>query len=165
MTQFFPSDGKQSAVKEKGRKGNYKQFNLTESKWEIQERLLNTEEINSFLEISIRAQACPMPLNIDVWDGLLCIAEGEKVKTDLGEIPIEDIQPGDFVLSLNEKTGRLENKKVIQISSTIRMNMVEIETELGTLKVTDDHPVYTQRGWIKAGELLDSDSLFTFEKD
>lgn len=61
-----------NAIKEKGRKRNYQQFSLKEQEWRKQERLLNTEEINSFLEISLRAQACPMPFNMDIWDGLLC---------------------------------------------------------------------------------------------
>jgi len=59
-------------VKEKGRKSGYEEFNLIEKKYVKQERLLNLEEINSFIEISCRASACPMPLNIDVWDGLVC---------------------------------------------------------------------------------------------
>jgi len=72
MTVLFTEKKKVSAVREKGRKRNYQQFNLKESEWKKQERLLNTEEINSFLEISLRAQACPMPFNMDIWDGLLC---------------------------------------------------------------------------------------------
>jgi len=72
MRPLFPVKRKAAAVKEKGRKSNYEQFNLLTKKWEKHERLLNTEEINSFLEISIRAAACPMPFNIDVWDGLKC---------------------------------------------------------------------------------------------
>lgn len=61
-----------SAVKEKGRKTNYHQFNLTAGEWQKNERLLNTEEFRSFIEVSLRASACPMPLNADTWDGLLC---------------------------------------------------------------------------------------------
>ncbi len=72
MMQFIPISEERSAVREKGRKSNYHQFSLSDLKWEKNERLLNTEEVNSFLEISIRAQACPMPLNLDVWDGLKC---------------------------------------------------------------------------------------------
>lgn len=60
------------SIKEKGRKSNYYQFNLVDKSFEKKERLLNTEEMNSFLEISIRSQACPMSLNMDVVDGLLC---------------------------------------------------------------------------------------------
>lgn len=59
-------------VKEKGRKSNYKQFNLQTGEWDNIQRLLNVEEVNSFLEVSLRAAACPMPLNLDVWDGLKC---------------------------------------------------------------------------------------------
>mgnify|MGYP001167225076 FL=1 len=63
---------KEDQVREKGRKRNYSQFNLVHNEWRKQERLLNTEEINSFLEISVRASACPMPFNMDIWDGLVC---------------------------------------------------------------------------------------------
>jgi len=59
-------------VKEKGRKSNYEQFNLEKREWVKIERLLDIDEINSFVEVSLRAQSCPMPLNIDVWDGLKC---------------------------------------------------------------------------------------------
>ena len=71
-TQLFSSNRKSEIVREKGRKKNYSQFNLRHNEWRKQERLLNTEEINSFLEISVRAAACPMPFNLDIWDGLTC---------------------------------------------------------------------------------------------
>ncbi|OQC75336.1 MAG: Radical SAM superfamily protein [Spirochaetes bacterium ADurb.Bin001] len=69
---FFPAEIKAGAIKEKGRKKNYHQYNLLSQQWEKKERLLDTEQINSFLEISLRAAACPMPFNADVWDGLNC---------------------------------------------------------------------------------------------
>ncbi len=72
MRPLFETERKIQAVREKGRKKNYSQYNLLLGEWRKQERLLDTEEIDSFLEISIRAQACPMPFNADVWDGLLC---------------------------------------------------------------------------------------------
>lgn len=63
---------KEGLIKEKGRKTNYHQFSLDSGQFEKQERLLNTEEMNSFLEVSLRAMGCPMCLNLDVWDGLYC---------------------------------------------------------------------------------------------
>lgn len=72
MTKLIDKKMRAQAVQEKGRKKNYQQFNIPLGEWRKQERLLNTEEINSFLEISVRAAACPMPFNMDVWDGLLC---------------------------------------------------------------------------------------------
>lgn len=151
-----------SAVKEKGRKSNYYQYDVTSLKMEKQERLLNTEEVSSFLEISIRAAACPMPFNLDVWDGLLCIAEGEMIKTCFGDKPVEKVVPGDLVLSMNERTKELEMKEVVSCSSTIKMDLIEIETEMGILTVTLDHPVYTQRGWVPAGNLTEEDLIFTY---
>lgn len=59
-------------VKERGRKTNYRQFNFATGDLEKHERLLNTEEIDSFVEVSCRAPECPMPLNLDVWDGFRC---------------------------------------------------------------------------------------------
>jgi DNA repair photolyase len=72
MTQLLPSNRKAVIAREKGRKKNYSQFDLLDNEWQKQERLLNTDEINSFLEISCRAAACPMPFNLDIWDGLTC---------------------------------------------------------------------------------------------
>lgn len=72
MTQLYSSKRRAEIVREKGRKKNYSQFNLRHAEWRKQERLLNTEEINSFLEISVRAAACPMPFNMDIWDSTLC---------------------------------------------------------------------------------------------
>lgn len=72
MTQLIGNNRDGEIVREKGRKKNYQQFNLQAGEWRKQERLLNTEEINSFLEISVRAAACPMPFNMDIWDGLTC---------------------------------------------------------------------------------------------
>jgi DNA repair photolyase len=72
MTQLKTTHRHTDQVREKGRKRNYSQFNLVHHEWRKQERLLNTEEINSFMEISVRAAACPMPFNMDIWDGLIC---------------------------------------------------------------------------------------------
>jgi DNA repair photolyase len=59
-------------VKEKGRKTNYQEFKLDTGKFELIQRLLNEEEMNSFLEVSLRAAHCPLPLNCDVYDSLTC---------------------------------------------------------------------------------------------
>lgn len=65
-------DGLGHKMKEKGRKSNYQQYNIKTQQTDRLERLLDKENINSFVEVSLRAQSCPMPLNIDVWDGLKC---------------------------------------------------------------------------------------------
>ena len=60
-----------SYVKEKGRKKNYREFNLV-SGLNKKERLLNKDEIKSFIEISLRAAHCPLCLNLDTVDGVRC---------------------------------------------------------------------------------------------
>jgi DNA repair photolyase len=59
-------------VKEKGRKSNYSQFNLETGELVPIQRLLNKDEISSFIEVSLRAAHCPMPLNCDLYDALQC---------------------------------------------------------------------------------------------
>jgi len=72
MTQLHLSKRKADHVREKGRKSGYQQFNLQKQEWESLQRLLNTEQVSSFVEVSLKAQACPMPLNLDCYDGLKC---------------------------------------------------------------------------------------------
>ena len=64
--------GDQYKQQQKGRKSNYHQYNLAEAGLVKLERVLNEEGLQSFVEVSLRAQSCPMPLNIDTWDGLKC---------------------------------------------------------------------------------------------
>lgn len=63
---------KVAAVQEKGRKKNYSEYHISTGDMVKQEKLLNEQEVKSFLEISCRAAACPMCLNLDVYDALFC---------------------------------------------------------------------------------------------
>jgi intein/homing endonuclease len=42
-------------------------------------------------------------------------------------------------------------------------NWVEIETENGKLILTEDHEVYTQRGWVEAKDLTEKDDIFSIK--
>ena len=169
MGQLYSSNRKSEIVKEKGRKKNYSQFNLKLGEWRKQERLLNTEEINSFLEISVRAAACPMPFNMDIWDGLTCpyaciycFPSGTKIMMiDGTEKVIERVQKGDRIVSFNEITGKLDNAVVQQtMSRHYNEQMICIETGDGkVLKMTPEHPVFTKRGWIEAKNLTEKDEV------
>lgn len=72
MTQLSYTKPKGGGLNGNLRKKNYSQFDLKNNEWVRKEKLLKTEQIDSFLEISVRAAACPMPFNMDVWDGLRC---------------------------------------------------------------------------------------------
>jgi hypothetical protein len=173
MTQIFSSSRKAEIVREKGRKKNYSQFNLRHGEWRKQERLLNTEEINSFLEISVRAAACPMPFNMDIWDGLICpynciycFPAGTKIlMVDGSEKVIERIRKGDRIMSFNEKTKRLEPADVMEtMKRPYKDKLICIETEDGQiLRMTPEHPVFTtQKGWVEARNLTENMEVLTW---
>lgn len=58
--------------KMKGRKTDYREYKIMGGHWKKIRRELAAERINTFVEISCKAVACPMPFNVDVWDGLKC---------------------------------------------------------------------------------------------
>ena len=161
---------RKSLVKEKGRKSNYHQFNLESGEMIKRERLLNLEEMQSFIEVSLRSQACPMSLNIDVYDSKkcsyackYCLKTGTKVKTDLGERNIEDIKIGDSLLTYNENTKGIEYKKVVKTMNKKDMlyKLIVGEKELF---ITGEHPVFTKRGWIPVKELTSNDEVLSYDK-
>jgi len=69
---FVCSNPNRGLVKEKGRKKHLEVKNLVTGDYERIERKLDKDEYKSFIEISLRAAKCPLPMNLDVWDGLKC---------------------------------------------------------------------------------------------
>ena len=156
-------------IKEKGRKGGYHQFDIESKEWVKQERLLNKDEINSFLEISLRAQGCPMPLNIDIFDGLkcpfsciYCIIGDSLISTPKGKKKIKDLKINEEVLTFNEKTKQIELDNIQKVMN--RENEIYLLDIDGIqLEVTGEHPIYTKRGWIKVFELTEQDEILCLE--
>ncbi|QDU95699.1 hypothetical protein Pla8534_35160 [Lignipirellula cremea] len=79
---------------------------------------------------------------------------------------IEDIKPGDTVVSFNEETSENERKPVTDTFDRVsdHLRILEIETangELQTLETTDEHPFFTPlSGWVNAGDLQVGDTVF-----
>jgi ribonucleoside-diphosphate reductase alpha chain len=77
-----------------------------------------------------------------------CFPAGAMIATREGPAPIEDIQPGDAVL-----TDRGRYRPVVE-TMTRRDVVYRIKVDkLPTFEVTGEHPFFTQRGWVKAAEL------------
>jgi serpin B len=92
-----------------------------------------------------------------------CFAAGTPVCMPHGSKRIEDIQPGDLVLSRNEfdVNGDIMPKRVEQCFVRTAMT-INIHVAGQVVKVTKEHPLYVQnRGWIAAGELQEGDLLAT----
>jgi SPP1 gp7 family putative phage head morphogenesis protein len=83
------------------------------------------------------------------------------ITTQKGLRPISEIKIGDCVYTHKKRVQRVydvmtDNKSV---------DIYEIETDQGLLKVTGDHPVLTQRGWINVEELSINDELYSIAKN
>jgi hypothetical protein len=160
--------GSKQSVQEKGRKKGYKEFKLSDSQWVSSQRLLKADEIGSFVEVSCRAAACPMPLNMDVYDSLkcpfgckYCTPAGTKILMANGEEKvIERIVKGDIVLSFNVSTLEVEPAEVQETYHRVERRLLNIELEDGTnLRITAEHPVFTRRGWVNAADLKETDEV------
>lgn len=90
-----------------------------------------------------------------------CLVPGTKIKTQNGDKNIEDIKIGDIVKSYNEKTRNFEDKNVLQIyERPINEEIFEIEDDNhNIIRLTSNHKVFTQRGWICAKDLKINDKI------
>jgi hypothetical protein len=136
-------------VKEKGRKSNYSQFNLETGELVPIQRLLNKDEINSFLEVSLRAAHC--------------IVKGQSIHTNRGDKKIETIRTGNKIASFDENEKRIKFERVENVYISFRNDIYEIETDSGKIKITSDHPVFTKRGWVLAKDLIEEDEILEID--
>jgi len=88
-------------------------------------------------------------------DRRTCLPAGEKVLTPNGYRNIEEIKVGDYVIG-----GSREKRKVLGTMKKTAKEIIEIELENGNkIRCTPNHLILTDRGWIKAGELNENDSI------
>jgi len=113
-------------------------------------RLLETGSVIHFTGATVDAARSK---NLaDVW----CVAEGEPVLTERGMVAIERVLPGDRVWT---QTGF---KEVLQSGRTAEgREVLRIVTTEGELRVTPDHVVWANGGWIRADRLEAGDSMAT----
>ena len=82
-----------------------------------------------------------------------------------GEIKVEikDVKINDHILSFNHLTNIPEFKKVLtKFERDYEGEIFEIETVNGEkIYCTPNHKLFTQRGYIRADELKDSDLIYT----
>lgn len=78
-----------------------------------------------------------------------CLVQGTKVFLANNTLKnIEDIKPGDKVLSYNTLTGEQFSATVEKVICIKHKNLVTYTFDGGkTITATDDHPFFTQRGW------------------
>ena len=89
-----------------------------------------------------------------------CFAAGTLIATANGLIPIEDIQPGNFVWATNPETGETELKPVVQLFRNETDEWVHVTVNGEEIVCTSEHPFYSPvKGWTAACQLRAGDIL------
>lgn len=96
-----------------------------------------------------------------------CLTGDVKVMTDHGEFTIKEIvdqqMVGVTLPSYNEETGELEQDVIAAAVCNGVKEVIELDTDVGVIKLTADHLVMTQRGWIEAGQLTLDDEILSIK--
>ena len=94
-----------------------------------------------------------LPIPEDANDHL-CIAEGQRVLTRRGLVPIERVSTADEVMT------REGFRRVLAAKMTGRdRKVVRLETTIGALVCTPDHQVWTAKGFVRADALRYNDEI------
>jgi len=81
----------------------------------------------------------------------MCVPSKQIVNAVDGAKPAARVRVGDRLWTLHN--GRVAQTTVTEVSSRPVRELVEVETDEGTFRVTPDHPVATPSGWVEAQDL------------
>jgi hypothetical protein len=88
-----------------------------------------------------------------------CVAEGTKIATPKGQVPVEQIQDGDEVFAYDSSSERLVVAVVSGKAERVVDEVLEIHVGDTVLRVTAEHSIMTRRGWVRAGDLTEDDEV------
>ena len=89
-----------------------------------------------------------------------CLTGETKVRTTAGYKNIETIKVGDRVYTHTGKSQKVTKTTVHENNGLA----LRLELDNGeVIRVTDEHPILTKRGWVKAGDLNTTDVLLHLE--
>jgi hypothetical protein len=91
-----------------------------------------------------------------------CFVAGTEVWTPAGQMPIENIRPGEFVLAQNVDTGEMAYKSVAATTVGPKLPLIEIHVGADTIRCTYGHLFWVSGvGWRMAKELREGNWLHT----
>jgi intein/homing endonuclease len=83
-----------------------------------------------------------------------CLHTGSMIEmADGTQKPIEQIAPGDMVLTANEDTYKVQPRCVVAVESNGVKETVVVKTAGRSLRSTPHHPILANNTWINAGDL------------
>ena len=83
-----------------------------------------------------------------------CLHPETEIQTINGKKQIQHLNVGEKVLTINEKTNKKEFNEIIKVHKNLsKEQMYEIETEVGTIRITGNHKILTDEGWVRADNI------------
>lgn len=94
-----------------------------------------------------------------------CVPAGTLISTPDGNIPVEKLCTLDhpIVYSYNEETNTIEIDNITDTWIVHDLELLQIETSNGSIKVPLTKEIYTRRGWITANELTIDDEILSID--
>lgn len=95
---------------------------------------------------------------------IVCVTGDTQIFTNKGEKSIKELQnvKNIKILSFNTFSKKQEYQPLEKFYKSFSNNILEIQLFDGrSLKITPNHPVYTKRGWIKAGNLKENEEMLS----
>lgn len=78
-----------------------------------------------------------------------CFVAGILVLTEDGNIPIEEVEEGDYVYAENPETGEKGLKRVVQTFINESEELIHVYVNQEEIVATPQHPFYViEKGWI-----------------
>jgi len=104
----------------------------------------------------------PLTPPIQRFTGMSCLVAGTPIWTEHGLVVVEQIQPGDRVLSKNIDTGELAYKVVLHTTVRESSPITKFTISDETIQATAGHHFWVSgRGWTKTRELAAEQPLHT----
>lgn len=91
-----------------------------------------------------------------------CIDGKTLIKTNNGEKMIKDLNGNEKIYSYNFVTKKIELSNIVNIQKTKSNHRYNLyfEGETDILKITEEHPVYTTKGWKEVKKLKVGDIIY-----
>ncbi len=93
-----------------------------------------------------------------------CVAKGTKISTPDGFLLVEDVKPGDTLLSYDPKLGKVTHSVVKNVIKSKSSKFINLN---GRLLVTTDHIIFNSKAdnWVKIQELDKNSKILLYEDD